>query len=81
MKNVLIPGQVENWISIIDCGYTGLTSFVTSVRKPMSMLSDKFRSRMLACYVVQIPMSLSFFWGIVKTFLEEETIRKFNFFD
>lgn len=51
------------------------------MKKSFSFLSDTYRSRMFVCYVVRIPASISFLWGIVKKFLEEETVRKINFFD
>jgi hypothetical protein len=51
------------------------------MRKSFTFLSDTYRSRMFVCYVVRIPTSISFVWGIVKNFLEEETVRKINFFD
>ncbi len=81
MRNYLIPGQVENWVAIIDAASHGLFSLVGSMKKSFSFLSDTFRSRMFVYYVVRIPSSISFLWGIIKKFLEEETVRKINFFD
>lgn len=81
MKNFLIPGQVENWISVIDAASIGVFSLVSSMKKSFSFLSDTYRSRMFVCYVVRIPTSVSFIWGIVKRFIEEETVKKINFFD
>jgi hypothetical protein len=51
------------------------------MKKSFTFLSDTYRSRMFVCYVVRIPTSISFIWAIVKKFLEEETVRKINFFD
>lgn len=81
LRNMLIPGQVENWISIIDAGETGLFSLASSMKRSMTFLSDTYRSRMFVCYVVRIPSSISFVWAIAKKFLQEETVRKINFFD
>lgn len=81
IRQLLIPGQVENWVVIIDVAETGVFSLVSSMKRAFSFLSETFRSRMFACYVVRIPSSISFVWSIVKKFLEEETVRKINFFD
>jgi|JI6StandDraft_1071083.scaffolds.fasta_scaffold270999_1 hypothetical protein len=81
LRNMLIPGQVENWVVILDAAQVGLFSLVGSMKKSFTFLSDTYRSRMFVCYVVRIPSSISFLWGIVKRFLEEETVRKINFFD
>jgi hypothetical protein len=81
MKNFMIPGQVENWVAIIDAAHTGVLSLVSTMKRSFSFLSDTFRSRMFVCYVVRIPTTLSWVWGIVKNFLEEETVKKINFFD
>lgn len=81
MRNFLIPGQVENWVAIIDANQTGLFSLIGTMKKSFSFLSDTYRSRMFVCYVVRIPSSLSFLWGLAKNVLDEETVRKINFFD
>ena len=81
MRNCLIPGQIENWVAIIDGGFHGLFSLASTMKKSFNFLSSTFRSRMFVCYVVRCPPSLSFLWGIIKKFLEEETIKKINFFD
>ena len=81
MRNYLIPGQVENWVAIIDVAETGLLSLIGTLKKSFTFLSDTYRSRMFVCYVCRIPGSLSILWGIVKRFLEEETVKKINFFD
>jgi hypothetical protein len=40
------------------------------MKKSFTFLSDTYRSRMFVCYVVRIPTSLSFLWGVVKKFLD-----------
>ena len=71
LRNLLIPGQVENWITLIDAAHTGLFSLVGSMKKSFSFLSETYRSRMFVCYVARVPTSISILWGIVKKFLEE----------
>jgi hypothetical protein len=81
IKNYLIPGQVENWIAIVDVAQTGLISLISSMKRSFTFLSDTYRMRMLVCYVVRIPTSISLIWTLVKQFLDEDTVRKINFFD
>ena len=69
LKNLLIPGQVENWNVIVDAAHTGLFSLVGSMKKSFTFLSDTYRSRMFVCYVTRVPTSVSILWGIVKRFL------------
>lgn len=81
LKNLLIPGQVENWVALIDAGYVSVFSLVGSTKECFKFLSSTFRCRMFAAYVVQCPNSIYWAWSIAKKFLQEETINKFNFFD
>ena len=67
---MLIPGQVENWIVIIDAASTGVFSLVGTMKKSFTFLSDTYRSRMFVCYVCRVPSSISFLWGIVKKFID-----------
>lgn len=81
IHHYLIPGQVENWVALIDSGYQGLFQLVDNMKKAFTFLSDMYRSRLFACYNVRITTSISIIWGIVKRFLEQETIDKINLFD
>jgi hypothetical protein len=72
---------VENWVAIIDVGYEGLFSIVSSVQDAITFLSNTFRCRMFVAYLVQCPGSISFAWAVAKRFMQEDTIRKINFFD
>ena len=81
VRNILIPGQVETWVSLIDAAYTSMISMVSTMKKSFTFLSDTYRSRLFVNYIVRVPTSMSFLWGITKRFLEEETVKKINFFD
>lgn len=81
IRNYLVPGQVENWVGLIDSGYQGLFSMIDAMREAFTFLADTYRSRLFACYNVRITTSISIIWGIVKKFLEDDTIEKINLFD
>lgn len=69
IKHYFIPGQVENWVALVDSGYQGLFSMIDTMKRAFSFLSDTYRSRLFACYNVRITTSISIIWGIVKRFL------------
>lgn len=46
----------------------------------MGYLSNNYRSRMFACYVLNTPSSIFIPWNIIKGFLEETTIKKISFY-
>lgn len=77
---MLLPGQVETWVAIIDVGYRNLGSLISPLKSSIGFLSSTFRNRMRIAYVVRVPGSVSFLWSIVKRFLEEDTAQKINFF-
>jgi hypothetical protein len=70
IKNYLIPGQVENWIALVDSGYQGLFSLMDSMKKAFAFLGDTYRSRLFAAYNVRITTSISMIWTVIKQFLE-----------
>lgn len=54
---------------------------VDAMREAFTFLADTYRSRLFACYNVRITTAISIIWGIVKKFLEDDTIEKINLFD
>ena len=71
MRNLLIPGQVENWVAIIDVGFNGMFSLMGSIKDSIVFLSNTYRSRMFVAYMARCPTSMYFLWGIAKKFMEE----------
>ena len=44
-KNMLIPGQVENWVSIVDFSKLAISSFPRKAMKPcMAVLQNNYRA-------------------------------------
>ena len=76
IKNVLLPGQAETINIIIDCGYKNVFSMLSAVRETINFLQSRFRSRLKAAYLNKIPPTASFLWGIIKNFLQEDTLRR-----
>ncbi|EGR30861.1 hypothetical protein IMG5_122180 [Ichthyophthirius multifiliis] len=78
---IFIIQQIENWIVIIDLKSIGLNSLVLYLKQIMQYLSQNYRSRLFASYVVNSPSSIYFPYQIVKSFLHENTINKIRFYN
>jgi hypothetical protein len=70
IHHYFIPGQVENWVALVDSGYQGLFQLADTMKRAFAFLSDTYRSRLFAGYNVHITTSISFLWGVAKRFLE-----------
>ncbi|KAL4493052.1 hypothetical protein ABPG72_003137 [Tetrahymena utriculariae] len=81
INNMMLPGQIENWVVILDLGNIGLSSLpISGLKQIMGYLSSNYRSRMFATYVVNTPSSIFIPYKIIKGFLEEATIKKISFY-
>ena len=78
---MMIEGQVENWISIIDIGFKSLFSVIGPAKTSMLFLMNTFRNRAFALYALNAPFSAWTCWNIVKPFLEQQTVDKLNMFN
>ena len=77
IKNLMIPGHIENWIIITDLNNKSLSSLpISELKSIIKILQDNFRCRMIVNYVVNAPRTLKFIWNIVKGFVETHTVNK-----
>mmetsp|Transcript_13917 Transcript_13917/g.26089 ORF Transcript_13917/g.26089 Transcript_13917/m.26089 type:complete len:453 (+) Transcript_13917:86-1444(+) len=75
--HMLLPGQVENWVVIVDLCKIGLTAIPRSELKSIiKVLQDNFRCRMVVNYIVNAPTSINWLWKIAKNFMEDHTVKK-----
>jgi len=82
LSELFLPGQVENWVFIMDLNRMGLGSLsLGPMKKLMEFLQHNYRGSLFAMYVINTPGSIFLPWRIVKGFLEEATVKKINFFD
>ncbi|CAK88930.1 unnamed protein product (macronuclear) [Paramecium tetraurelia] len=80
LSNYMLPGQIENWVVVMDLGGLGITSLPRQqLQRVLDYLQNNYRSRMHKCYVINCPSTITFSWNIVKGFLEEITVRKISF--
>lgn len=78
ITHALIPGKVENWVSIIDMGGVGITeipkTLITKMTKP---LQDLFKSRLYRLYIINSQWAIKIVWQIAKNVVDPLTIKKF----
>ena len=75
-NNMLIPGQVENWIIFINLEGVSVVALPDAMKKLVSALSDNFLARLYKSYILGMSLFLRILYRFVCNFLEEITVRK-----
>ena len=74
----LIPGKVENWVTIFDLKGIGLTNIpkklLKQVVKPMN---DNFKCRLYRMYVINAKWSIKILWKLAEKLVDPLTLQKF----
>ena len=73
---MMIPGQIENWIILINLEGTDGVTLPTSMTKLVRALSDYFISRLYKCYVLGLHPFLRFIYNIVCKIIAQITVEK-----
>ena len=73
---MLIPGQIENWIMIINMEGTSLLSLPDGLKEVIKALSEYFIARLYRCYILGLNIILRALYKLVCAFLERTTIEK-----
>ena len=81
VNNMFIPGQIENWIMIINFNGCSPLNLPNVVKKMIKTLSENFLSRLYKCYVYGMSFFINLMFKLVCNFLEEVTIQKINIID
>ena len=79
LKNIHLPGQIENWILIVDVNKLGVTEIPAKlVGKVISCLSDNYRCKSRRMFILNTTMGVKFGWNIVQAFMRESTKKKIS---
>ena len=73
---MLIPGQIENWIMIVNMEDTSVLKIPDSVKKLINYLSEYFIARLYRCYILGLNAFLRIIYKIICTFVEKSTVEK-----
>lgn len=75
---VLIPGRVENWISIVDMKGVGITEIPKELMKAITKpLQTLFKGRLYRLHVLNAQWTIKFVWKVVKKLVDPLTVKKF----
>ena len=78
MRNCLMPGKVENWLSIMNLeGLRIIDIDRKLLQASSSALINVYRCRNRRMYVLNTSYGMKIMYMFVKTFLNEATTRKF----
>ena len=64
INNTLIPGKVENWNIIVDCGDLKIAKIPYDLKKIFSDLKGVYRCRLFKLYLLNLTGILMFAWKI-----------------
>ena len=79
ISRALIPGQVENWITIIDFKNVGVTEVPTKLIKAMTKpMQDYFKGRLYTMWIVNAKWAMKIVWQIAKQVVDPLTLLKFK---
>ena len=73
---MMIPGQIENWIMIVNMDGTSILSIPESVKKLMKALSNYFIARLFRCYILGLNAFLRIIYKIICNFVVKSTVEK-----
>ena len=69
VNNLLIPGQIENWIMFFNLKGTSLLSLPEPMKLLVQELSDNFNFRLFKCYVLGMSFIMRILYKFVCTFI------------
>jgi hypothetical protein len=79
ITRALIPGKVENWITVIDFKDVGLTEIPTTLIKVMTKpLQDLFKGRLYRLYLINAKWAMKVVWSVAKQVVDPLTLIKFK---
>ena len=73
---MLIPGQIENWIMLVNMEGTSILSLPDSVKKLINALSEYFIARLYRCYILGLNVFLRLIYKLICNFVEKTTVEK-----
>jgi len=73
-ERILLPGQIENWVTIMNVGKLGVNAIDKKTLKSLiGNLSDYYRCRNRRTFVLNTTFAIKILWNIIKPFLHAHT--------
>lgn len=74
-----LPGQIENWITILNINKEGVLSVdKASLKAVISVASANFRCRPRKTFIVNTTFTVNLLWKIISSFLHAQTKAKIS---
>ena len=80
-NNMLIPGQFESWVMIINLTGVSIISLPEPIKKMIPALSDFFLSRLYKNYIMGLNFISRILYKLACAFLDDITVKKINILD
>ena len=81
VNNLLIPGQIENWIMFFNLKGTSLLSLPEPIKQLVQELSDNFNFRLYKCYVLGMSLIMRILYRFVTNFIGQPNEDKMIILD
>ena len=77
IRNMFLPGQVENWVIIYDLGGMGISEIpMSTIKSTTSKMGANYGGRLFKMFTVNAPGTIYFTWKVISAFLDEVTVEK-----
>ena len=81
VNNMIIPGQFESWVMIINLSGVSIMSLPEPIKKMIPALSNYFLARLYKNYIIGLNFISRIVYKIACNFLDDVTVSKINVLD
>mmetsp|Transcript_70981 Transcript_70981/g.82631 ORF Transcript_70981/g.82631 Transcript_70981/m.82631 type:complete len:412 (+) Transcript_70981:14-1249(+) len=81
IRELLLPGQIENWHVVGDLNGCGITELpISALKKIFIHLQSHYRARLYKLHIFNAPNSIVLPWKMSRGFIEDTTREKVHFY-
>lgn len=82
INNMFLPGQIENWVIIVDIAGQGLSSLPRNELKGLAGIwNANYRSRMGRTWILNVTWGVKVLWKVFTAFMDPLTVEKIHLTD
>jgi len=76
INNLLLPGQIENWVIICDVKDVSLISLPKDFKKILNLLQNNYRCRLFKMFIVNVGNFFNIIWSVIEKIIDGNTEKK-----
>lgn len=76
IKNLLLPGQIENWDIICDLKDVSVMSLPSDFKKILGILQNNYRCRLFKMFIINVGSFFNMMWTVIKKIIDNNTEKK-----